>query len=393
MNKPTLLYASPFPPVKSGISEYSSILVKELEKDFDITLYTEDYEITDKTLEHFPVLRHGVDEVRFKDYQYLLYNIGNQPVYHGYIYEAALQHPGFVIMHDASIYYLFVGYHQKKDDLYSSIYFFEGASTLKDIITSRKVDPLGNIYYLHSMATRYPLFRELLSSGSKYIVHSRFAKDRLLSSGLVKEMDVLKTGLVSMVEKDPVLIQKKPLLEKYGIPGESVIVAAFGFIAESKLNRETIHAVRRLAQESGKPLCYVMVGEGGYVDDKLAEGLIIKTGYVSTDEYCSFLEYADIVANLRNPTRGETSATLMQALEKGKPCLVNHGGWFSEVPDDCVCRVSLDNIEEEIYTGIKTLLTDSQRRESIVRSAKEYAGKAGSPDLIRKAIAGFLTQS
>ena len=49
-------------------------------------------------------------------------------------------------------------------------------------------------------------------------------------------------------------------------------------------------------------------------------------------------------------------------------------------------------MEESIYTGIKTLLTDSQRRESIVRSAKEYAKKAGSPDLIRKAIAGFITQ-
>ena len=392
MNKPALLYASPFPPVKSGISEYSSILVKELEKDFDITLYTEDYEITDKSLDQFPVLRHGVDEIRFEDYQYLLYNIGNQPVYHGYIYEAALQHPGFVIMHDASIYYLFVGYHQKKDDLYSSIYCFEGASTLKDIIASRKVDPLGNIYFLHSMATRYPLFRELLSSGSKYIVHSQYAKDRLLSSGLVKEGDILKAGHINIVEKDSVLIQKKPLLEKFGIPGESVIVAAFGFIAESKLNRETIHAVRRLAQESGKPLCYVMVGEGGYVDDELTEGLIIKTGYVSIDEFNSFLEYADIVANLRYPTRGETSGAMMRALEKGKPCLANHGGWFSEIPDNCVYRISLDDMEESIYTGIKTLLTDSQRRESIVRSAKEYAKKAGSPDLIRKAIAGFITQ-
>lgn len=42
MNKPTLLYVSPFWPQKSGISEYSEMLVPGLVTCFDVTLLTKE---------------------------------------------------------------------------------------------------------------------------------------------------------------------------------------------------------------------------------------------------------------------------------------------------------------------------------------------------------------
>lgn len=83
--KPSLLYASPFPPKKSGISDYSVVLVKALSKIFDITLYIDDYIITEESIKDFPVLVHGKDNVSFNKFDYLIYNIGNNPAYHKYI--------------------------------------------------------------------------------------------------------------------------------------------------------------------------------------------------------------------------------------------------------------------------------------------------------------------
>ena len=67
-NKPKLLYASPFPPLKSGISDYSVALVKALEKEFDITLYTDNYEVTDEALKDFPKLKYWVDDIDFDSF-------------------------------------------------------------------------------------------------------------------------------------------------------------------------------------------------------------------------------------------------------------------------------------------------------------------------------------
>ena len=78
-NKPKLLYASPFPPLKSGISDYSVALVKALEKEFDITLYTDNYEVTDEALKDIPKLKYWVDDIDFDSFDYRIYNIGNQP--------------------------------------------------------------------------------------------------------------------------------------------------------------------------------------------------------------------------------------------------------------------------------------------------------------------------
>ena len=100
MAKPTLLSASPFPPKKSGISDYSVALVKALSKIYDITLYSDNYIIEEESLNVFPVLRHGYDDIDFDSFDYRIYNIGNHPGFHGYIYEAAIKHPGMVILHD-----------------------------------------------------------------------------------------------------------------------------------------------------------------------------------------------------------------------------------------------------------------------------------------------------
>ena len=50
MLKERLLYVSPFPPMKSGISDYSEILVYALKQYYDIDLLIDDYILSNKKM-------------------------------------------------------------------------------------------------------------------------------------------------------------------------------------------------------------------------------------------------------------------------------------------------------------------------------------------------------
>ena len=142
MSKPPLLYASPFPPLQSGISEYSRYLAGALREYFDVTLFTEGvYQIADAQLrDGCRVRAYRKDEVDLLgEYPYRIYNIGNNPWFHGYIYECCLKWPGLVILHDAVIYFLVVGIYMDRPDFLDTVYRLEGArgvAIIKDHLKS-----------------------------------------------------------------------------------------------------------------------------------------------------------------------------------------------------------------------------------------------------------------
>jgi glycosyltransferase involved in cell wall biosynthesis len=59
----------------------------------------------------------------------------------------------------------------------------------------------------------------------------------------------------------------------------------------------------------------------------------------------SLMAACDVLVNLRYPTMGETSGSVIRALSLGKPLVVSDVGWFSELPDDAVLKVPVDEYE------------------------------------------------
>ena len=392
MKKPSMLYASPFPPIRSGISEYSATLVQELKKDFEITLYTDSGASEDRSPSGFRVLRPGEEPVNPMAFDYRVYNMGNQPDFHGYIYEMALACPGHVILHDVNLYYLFTGYHLRKEDFYSALYRNEGLHVLREILRYKRMHGVQDLLHCDALAAEYAMNMELLRTDNRFIVHSEYAKSRILSSVEMEEDRILKTGMIEQVEKESRRIRKEKLYRKYRIPKDALVLAAFGIISDTKLNRETAQAVREMNQAGGlPPICYVMVGEGSTADDLLDGRNTVKTGYVTISELNSMMEYADIVVNLRNPTRGETSAAMIRALQLGKPCITNNGGWFSEIPEDCVRKIELTDVETHLREEICDLITHPEAAREMGEKAKAYIRRESSRDRIRGEIFSFLT--
>jgi hypothetical protein len=81
-------FFSPLPPNRSGIADYSQALLDPLGR-----------------LAELETFSNGGREYHPQKFDLALYQIGNNP-HHDFVYEAALRHPGVVVMHEANLHHL-----------------------------------------------------------------------------------------------------------------------------------------------------------------------------------------------------------------------------------------------------------------------------------------------
>lgn len=372
MIKKKLLYASPFLPMKSGISDYSEKLVNVLKEKFDITLYIDDYKIANNLNDEFKVLKYGVSKVDYDSYDYIVYNIGNNEKYHKYIYKECLEHPGFVILHDFVIFYLFYGMYDDDDIIFYEKLFREGSN--KDFFQVKCMIKEG--YFDINKIANMPLNGEILRSNNKIIVHSLYSYNKVLETGFVKKENLFRVNHLAVGENfDNKNISKENLFKKFNIPKDAFLIASFGNIVPTKLNKYVCEAVQSISNKTNKNICYVLVGDGDCVNSYIDGNLIIKTGYTQLEDFEAFIEYADIIVNLRYPSMGETSGAMIRILERGKTCIINADAWFAELPKDAVYQVKRDNLEKELEEALLKLINDDTLKEKIGKNAKNYIEK------------------
>ena len=75
----------------------------------------------------------------------------------------------------------------------------------------------------------------------------------------------------------------------------------------------------------------------------------------------SLMAACDVLVNLRYPTMGETSGSVIRALSLGRPLVVSDVGWFSELPDDVVLKVPVDEYEVATLEAALGLAADRRR--------------------------------
>jgi glycosyltransferase involved in cell wall biosynthesis len=92
----------------------------------------------------------------------------------------------------------------------------------------------------------------------------------------------------------------------------------------------------------------------------------------------------DVCVNLRSPTMGETSGSIIRQLSLGKPVVVSDVGWFAELQDEVALKVPVDAQETEtLYAALELLARDPAVREAMSAAALELARR--EHDLTRAA--------
>ena len=150
----------------------------------------------------------------------------------------------------------------------------------------------------------------------------------------------------------------------------------------SKRIPQLLEAFARLRRErpDARLLLVGAVSPGFDLDRRLqrlglsGEG-IVREAYVEEERLWALMAACDVCVNLRSPTMGETSGSVIRQLSLGKPVVVSDVGWFAELPDDVALKVPVDDDETETLDAALELLA----RDEGARAAMAAAGARARP--------------
>ncbi|MCX6733863.1 MAG: glycosyltransferase family 4 protein [Candidatus Peregrinibacteria bacterium] len=366
------------PPIKSGISFYNEVLAKALSKFYTITFFTDSSYEPKSDLRQYGAMYKVVDAdktvEKLKEFDAVIYHFGNNP-YHAYMYDIALRVPGIVVLHDLVLHHLvtFLTFGQNKPDLYLSKVakcYPEYLEKAKNIVKNN----LAPLYF------DYPFHDEIVNSSLGVIVHNYYAKSVLDKKFNVDTYFVPLLDISDVSSKEPVRIVEHSDIE----------ISCFGFIAMYKRAHIILSVFQKLT-EKYQHIKLNFVGEMNPEMNKLLDfitenglrDMVKFTGFCSDEEMSEYLANSDICVNLRYPSAGETSATLVMALAHGIPTIVSKYRQFDEYPDDVVLKVPLDLYEKNVlYSYLEKLIIDEDFRRALGENARDYFQKNHSMDIV-----------
>jgi glycosyltransferase involved in cell wall biosynthesis len=114
-------------------------------------------------------------------------------------------------------------------------------------------------------------------------------------------------------------------------------------------------------------------------------------GHVDMKSFYNYLFVCDVVLNLRHPSRGETSATMLRAMSCGVPTIVNDVAAFSDLPDDTVTKIEPGPAqEEELLEKLQRLTDDKDHRDRVGAAARQHIVGHHSWKSIAEQYADFI---
>ena len=339
------------PPSKSGIADYSAALASELEKLVDLTIF-------DSPERHYDPSRFDID----------VYHAGNNP-FHTYVYEAALRRPGVVVMHEANLHHLIADYTIRRGnwDAYMAEVVLNG--TERDVEFSQRVRALevGPDYEGIKMT------RRILGAAKGVIVHSQFMVDESRDGGFA--------GPIARIPHGSWLPEADRLewRDKLGLNASTPLIGAFGFIKPYKRIAESLRAMRRLVRVAPEARM-ILVGEPhpefpvhDLIRNLDLEDYVRVLGFTPIEHFTGYMSACDIILNLRYPTVGESSGSMLRALGLAKAVLVSDIGAFREFPDSVCLKVPVGAGEEDlIFEHLNLLVSRPDLARTLGESAKAW---------------------
>ncbi|MDG0794532.1 glycosyltransferase [Cohnella ginsengisoli] len=365
-----IAYLSPLNPQRSGISDYSEELLKELLEFADIDLFVEGFWPDSSFIkQNFRVNSiSSFTKSEYSTYDEVIYHIGNNVNFHEHIYACALKYPGIVVLHDYSIHDFIINLTVGKGDWESYLhemyynYGDEGVYLARNASQGK-----SGLMWGTDKTLQYPLNKRLIDSSKGMIVHSKVAYDGIIQtkeSAFVQYAPLFTNDIKVISETD-----KLDLRNKYNVKPDIFIFASFGYVTKVKRISAVLHVLNKLKNNGYKNFAYLIVGEKEQGYDEI-EQLVKKyklqdecklVGFVDLEVFKDYIKLSDVCINLRYPTQGETSASLLRILGYGKPAIVSNIGSFSEFPDDCTIKIRCESEKDEgedLFNAMVLFLTD-----------------------------------
>jgi glycosyltransferase involved in cell wall biosynthesis len=364
-------YFSPMPPERSGVADYSALLAPALGRKVDLT-----------------VVRRGARRAP-RGTDVALYHLGNNPVAHAWIVDALRRRPGVVVLHDFVLHHLVAGMTIGRRDGHGYLDAMERehgvvGRLLAHGVLDKRIPPLWE-----SRPADFPLSWFVLDDAVCVVAHSTTVRDRVRAAGYGRPVSVV-----------PHPAWPVPDLGAERV-GTGPVIGCFGVLNASKRIPELLRAFAVLRRtHAGATLLLVGPTAPGFDLDRrlqrlgLDEDGLVREHWVDEARLWRLLAGVDVCVNLRHPTMGETSGSVIRALTLGKPLVVSDVGWFSELPDEVALKVPVDERESEaLVAALELLVSREDVREPMGRAAAELGRREHDVDLVADRYSAVLEEA
>jgi glycosyltransferase involved in cell wall biosynthesis len=311
---------TPLPPSRTGVAHYSSMLLPALRQQVDV------FALDSPTTDNRQPTTH-------------IYHLGNNP-HHEWIYHEAMKTPGVIVLHDLVLHHLIVEMTLARGDADAYAAALRASHGAAGEAWAR-----GRAAGLHSEMGNFlfPASVQVANRSHAVIVHNEWAAERLRSFGVATPIHVVPHPF----EPQPSARgRREDVRARHGFRSDERVIGLFGFLTSAKRSDVVLAAFAQArARDARRRL--LVVGEPAPNIDVAAfqrDGVTF-TGYVDDAEFAAYFAAVDRLVNLRYPTAGETSGTLIRAFEAGKPVAVSDYAQFAELPNDCVTKIPFGETE------------------------------------------------
>jgi glycosyltransferase involved in cell wall biosynthesis len=179
------------------------------------------------------------------------------------------------------------------------------------------------------------------------------------------------------------------------------VIGCFGVVNASKRIPELLRAFAGV-RERHPDTTLLLVGptSPGFDLDRrlqrlgLDHGGLVREGWADEQRLWALMAGTDVFVNLRHPTMGETSGSVIRSLSLGKPLVVSDVGWFSELPDAVALKVPVDEHEvETLAAALELLVTRADVREEMGRAGTELARRLHDLGRVAELYAAALEEA
>src|SRR6185295_7155369 len=306
---------------------------------------------------------------------------------HAFVYETALKHPGIVVMHESNLHHLMTDLTIKRGDWDAYVReceFDGGPEALAFAERVRRLE-VGPDY------EGVPMTRRILEASRGVVVHSRFMQDEMRTAKYAGPCAVIPHG-AWIPQAD-----RNGFRHKLGLDELTPLIGVFGYLKPYKRIAESLRAFRRLVRLVPN-VKMILVGEPhpefpieAMIRSMGLSASVRVLGFAPIEDFVGYLGACDIVLNLRFPTVGESSGTLLRSLGLGKAVMVSDLGSFAEFPDDVCLKVPVGEGEEDlIFEYLNLLVSRPEVARQLGERAKDYVARECNWAAVGRQYAGFM---
>jgi glycosyltransferase involved in cell wall biosynthesis len=368
--------------IKSAIGRVGRDICEELHRHYEVDIWTAcKGELIKTDVNIIKFQPDSLDTATLKQYDHVVFNMGNYAGFHKPIWMALKEYGGIVILHDQTMHNLFYqmlcipefggdpkqGYAEYLNLMQR--FYGKQAVAAANAVWKDHIKNIDN----SDLAAQYQLFQPLLEHSKAIFTHARFFADKLKDDYYGPIAYSYLPIKIPQAESDISL--PKSITNEDG----KLLIVSTGIV----------HPVKRIdkvtdALLKNPDLCekvkYVVIGDssGHYGDElrKLAKGplkdCLYLLGYQSNAVLEASLLKADICINLRYPNSEVCSYSLLEQMASSKPVIVINKGVYGEMPDDAVYKISLENEGEELEAALRNLIQSESLRKQFGQNARNF---------------------